>query len=74
MARKQNDWQPVKESGSVLNRLVKERVFEIKQYGESFEIVECCDNYYSISVTREELRSLGQDILELASNGEEIRA
>lgn len=44
------------------------RIFDVeKQPDGRFEIYECCDLYFSATVTKEQLIALGQELIDLAN-------
>lgn len=51
---------------SILEKLDEKRVFYIEKLGDKFEIIECCDNYFSLVITREEMLKLSEEIKKLA--------
>ena len=56
-------------SESILERLEKERVFEIFKFcGEStFNIIEGCDRFYGVGLTKQEMIQLGNEIIDMAN-------
>ena len=52
---------------TILERLEEAQVFSISEWNGEFEIGEECDNYYSVTVTKEELIQLSNEIMELAN-------
>jgi len=45
-----------------------ERIFmtEVMNDGKHVELIECCDGYYSVMLTKEEIIELANDLLKLA--------
>lgn len=52
---------------TVLSRLDEGRVFYIRRDGEMFVVCEACDDYFGERLTRDELRQLASEIMELAN-------
>lgn len=55
-------------SKGILEVLSESRVFKVKQEkNNKFSIQELCDREFAVSVSREELKQLGEEIIKLAS-------
>lgn len=53
---------------TVLEALEENRVFSVKrQKGGRFRVQEECDRYYAAYLTPEQLRALGQELIEMAA-------
>lgn len=57
--------QPVKYK-TLLEALEDQRVMTVEAKDGGFEIGEACDNYFSVRVTPEQLRALGEELIALA--------
>lgn len=54
--------------GKMLDIVSELRIFDVeKQPDGRFEIYECCDLYFSVTVTKEQLIALGQELINLAN-------
>lgn len=63
--------QPTRTTGdTLLDRMEKERIFSVRQRGDTFLIMEQCDCYFSDRLTRDELLHLGKEIVALAETGQ----
>lgn len=51
---------------TLLARLEKERVFSVATLSSSFLISEECDCYYTVTLSKDELAQLGQELIELS--------
>lgn len=62
------------ESDSVLKALADNRIFDINKTGDdAFQIIEMCDEYFCGTLTREQLITLGNEIIAFAdSQGETL--
>ncbi len=58
-------------SKSILEILSENRIFCIEKYkgDEKFYIGECCDYYFTYPLTKDELKQLGQELIELSEKG-----
>lgn len=54
-------------STTILARLREERVFYIERDGDIFVVCEACDDYFGERLTRDELRQLATEIMEIAN-------
>lgn len=50
----------------ILSSLEEGRVFSIKPHGDGFKIMEECDNYFEMDLSREKLKALAAEIYALA--------
>ena len=57
--------QPV-EYDTLLKALEEQHVMTVEAYDGGFEVYEACDNYYSVHLTPEQLRALGEELIALA--------
>lgn len=53
---------------AMLEQMENAKVFSIRKKGDKFIVDECCDGYFSEELTADELRRLGQEIIDLASS------
>ena len=53
---------------SVIKFLADNNIFTIEKVRSFFVLTEGCDTYYSVPLTRDELRQLGEEIKRLANN------
>ena len=54
--------------GSVLKHLADNRIMRIARIEDSnFEIEELCDEYYGVIINAEQLRKLGQELVDMAN-------
>jgi len=58
----------IKDGDTVLETLHAERIFFIEQVGEKFEITEMCDGYFSVLLTKEQMKQLAREISDFAEN------
>ena len=58
---------------SILDALAENRIVQIRKIkgegGGYFHISEMCDDYYGGTLSKEELKALGEEIIKLAENG-----
>lgn len=52
--------------GTMLERMDDRHIFWIEDRGEMLEIGEACDGHYSDTLTRDELRRLGEELIALS--------
>ena len=56
------------EEGSMLDRMDVERIFYIVRLDTgAFEVTEGCDSAFSVELSANELRQLGQELIDLAA-------
>jgi hypothetical protein len=53
----------------MLELMNEERIFKIFQEDGKFWVMEECDENYSVDLTADQLRQLGQEIIDLANGG-----
>ena len=58
-------FQPV-EYDTLLKALADQRVMTVEAKEGGFEIGEACDNYFSVRLTPDQLRALGEELVALA--------
>lgn len=52
----------------LLDRIGADRVFDVyRTHDGQFEIIEGCDGYFSITLTADEMRHLGQELIAAAN-------
>lgn len=47
---------------SILDALSDERVLTLSKAGEAFELTEACDSYFTVTLTKEQLIALADEI------------
>jgi hypothetical protein len=55
------------EHASILEALYAERIFSIKKTETGFKLTECCDEFFSLDLTREQLLALADEIRDFAT-------
>ena len=62
-----NDWLDTNETKETMLEIMKEcRVFTVHKEGDEFEVVECCDEYFGVNLTKDQMLALADEIRNLA--------
>lgn len=62
----QNDHLEMRQYPSMLDALEKETIFAIEKKGDLFEFTEQCDLYFSCMLSRDQLRILAQELIDIS--------
>lgn len=64
-----NHWLDTDETKETMLEIMEEcRVFTVYKEGDEFEIVESCDQYFRVNLTKEQLLALADEIKALANS------
>jgi hypothetical protein len=63
---KQDGSKPNETADSMLEGMVKSCIFSVVKGDGWFEVDECCDNYFRVYLTPEQLRALGEELVALS--------
>lgn len=58
----------IEDGDTILGMLDREKIFYILQEGDKFQIGESCDFYYSVILTKEQMKQLAREISDFAEN------
>lgn len=61
--------------GRILDKIAKERVFEIlyDKAEDAYIFIERCDSYFAVVLTRDELRALAEELIDVTGDGHQLR-
>ena len=51
----------------MLDKMEEECIFKVETLQNGFLLTECCDTYFNVEVTKEELIQLGEELIQLAN-------
>jgi hypothetical protein len=64
-----NHWLDRDETADTMLEIMKEcRVFKVLKKGYEFEVIECCDEYFGATLTKEQMLALADEIKALANS------
>jgi hypothetical protein len=64
-----NHWLDRDETADTMLEIMKEcQVFKVLKKGYEFEVIECCDGYFGVTLTKEQMLALADEIKALANS------
>lgn len=58
----------------MLKKLCGKKIFSVTQEGEGFLFNEECDHWFAVTLTAEEVKTLGMELVEMAESVLRVRA